>query len=130
MAKLNDAVTWALYEARIREVLEVPTGSAEDLQDLLDTATRAGDRYMNNPFVDDEGVDIATPRGALKGVWAYMTVLWGADGVGGLTPAVAGVKTGDLSESFGVLGGGFSPSKSAMMAGKTHWANFREKWCQ
>jgi hypothetical protein len=88
---------------------------------------------MGNPF--DDTFDIAPsthPLDIWEGLVAWMTVMWrlgpGAASAGaGMTPGLASVNTGSLSESYavGADGKGMTPGKAALDAAKDAWWPFK-----
>ncbi len=135
MATCVATYTWATYETKLRERLGVATGSEDALKGLLSRAARAADQYMGNPF--DGSSDISPtehPLDIWEGLLAWMTVMWrlgpGASTPGsGMTPGLASVSTGSLSESYavGANGKGLSPSDAALDAAKGAWWPFKPK---
>lgn len=125
MAKVRNTLTWAAFEARLREFLDIPSGSDNDLQELLDAATRAADRYMNNHFLDSDGGDIdPLPLSVQRGVLEWIKIM---TTTADLVPGAATVKTGDLMQSF-VGGPGFDADKAALRQAKKYWMPFRQRW--
>lgn len=119
MAYLNDAMTWATEEAALKAYLGI-TDASEDanLQAWLDSATTAGDTFMENPFVDDDDLDIPIPAGVKIGVYEWIRVareFYLQNNTGGVTS----VKTDTLSQSWS--GTGFDPSSAPLDAARPHW---------
>ncbi len=103
MAFLNDALTFVdPLASRIRLfVLDDAGDTSEDvtLTALLDAATKDADQYMAKPFLDSAGADIPIPEGVIHGV-----LQWIKDAFEDIErgPYSISVKTGDLSEQFGL----------------------------
>lgn len=130
MAKVRQTVTWANFETRLRAFLGIASPEREDdLQELLDVATRDADRYMNNFFVDSSGADIdPLPLAVTRGLLIYIKTALDVED-SGLMYGVSSVKTGDLSQSFGgARYGGFDPDRAAIEAAKKYWKPFRRRW--
>lgn len=133
MATCVATYTWAAYEARLRDRLGVASGSAAQLEGLLASAAEAADTYMGNPFDGSTEISPAThPITIWEGLVAWMTVMWrlgpGASGAGaGMTPGLASVNTGALSESYavGTDGKGLSPDAAALEAAKGRWFRYK-----
>lgn len=129
MATCVATYTWATYETKLRARLGVASGSEDQLKGLLAQAARAADQYMGNPF--DGSLDISPevhPLDIWEGMVAWMTVMWrlgpGAAGAGaGMTPGLASVSTGSLSESYatGADGKGMTPGQAALDAARDAW---------
>lgn len=133
MASCVATYTWAAYEVRLRARLGVASGSEDALKGLLARAARAADQFMGNPFDDSSDIAPAThPLDIWEGMVAWMTVMWrlgpGASAAGaGMTPGLASVNTGDLSESYatGADGKGLTPGQAALEAAKDAWWPFK-----
>lgn len=115
------------------------TGSSLDdqIDELLSEAKVEADSYLGNPFLErdaetgryvEPNVEIPIPRLVERGVVAYVALgLWSdtsfrlaAEAVlrGDLDAVAPGerlvsVKTGDLSETYALAGGGLAPGKAA-----------------
>lgn len=133
MATCVATYTWAAYEVRLRARLGVASGSEDALKELLASAAEAADQYMGNPF--DGSTDISPevhPITIWGGLVAWMTVMWrlgpGASSAGaGMTPGLASVNTGSLSESYatGTDGKGLSPDAAALEAARGRWFRYK-----
>lgn len=129
MASCVTTYTWAAYEARLRARLGVASGSEDALKGLLARAARAADQYMGNPFDGSADISPTThPLDIWEGIIAYATILYrlspGVAGAGsGMTPGLASVSTGSLSESYavGADGRGMAPGKAALDAARDAW---------
>ena len=96
-------------------------------------ATYVADWYLQNPFTDDDGADVAQPPTIESGVWEYVracddyyTSTLGSTG----SPAALSVKTGQLAETYGAPSGGTDTTpmgKIALEAAapKWHWSSLR-----
>jgi hypothetical protein len=130
MALVIDTVTWALYEARLRDWLGVPTGHDDDLESLLYVSTGAADHWMANPFEDDDGVNTLTGTTlsrVVKGVLDFAYTAWYSSGDEAPKPGLTSVKTGDFSAGYaGSKVTKVDPTEAALNAAKLSWYPFRK----
>lgn len=135
MATCVATYTWAAYEVRLRARLGVASGSEDALKELLARAAQAADQYMGNPFDGSSDISpVEHPITIWGGLVAWMSVMWrlgpGASGPGaGMTPGLASVSTGSLSESYatGPSGRGLTPDQAALEAARDAWWPFKTK---
>jgi hypothetical protein len=126
LAYVKDTLSWATDEAdfRLYSGIAADGGSLDRrLEQWFDEATYQADYYMNNPFVDDDGVDIVPqPPGVRTGVYEYVIAANGAF-ASGSNGALKGVKTGQLAETYATTSsGGISPlGEIALRAAAPHW---------
>lgn len=133
MSLVIDIVTWAAYEQRLRDYLDVPTGQDDDLEGLLVVATGDADHWMGNPFEDDNGDNTLvgnTLKRVVRGVLDFSHSLYYNTGEEGPRPGVSASKTGDLSEGFAASKvTRISAEELALSQAKVSWAPFRlRKW--
>lgn len=131
MTLVIDTVTWADYETRLRDYLDVPTGHADDLEGLLLVATGKADHWMGNLFEDDDGENTLignTLKRVVKGVLDYAHGLYYSTGEASPKPGLSSVKTGDYSAGYAASKVTMiSASEFAMSKAKPSWSSFREK---
>ena len=101
MATVYDSLDWATWEAEFRAYVGIPTGSDDRLERLFESGKRAADHYMNNPFVDDDGVDIPIPGEVIEGVFAWSKVILDSSGTTGPASNVKMLKVGDNRVQYG-----------------------------
>jgi len=126
MAWVKDTLNWAADTTAFKlyaGITGVDANRDARLAQWYLEATWQADYYMENEFLDDDGVDISPqPPGVKTGVWEYVIAsnnYWdsGADG------AKKSVKTGQLAETY-ATGSGGAPSpmgEVALRAAAPHW---------
>lgn len=101
MADVQTSLPWATIKDDLKTYLGIPlldTSQDFNLELLWAGVTAYIDTYLNNPFVDDDGVDIPIPDAVKTAAFEMMRqVLLAFDRAPGLTE----VKTGDLTEKYG-----------------------------
>lgn len=77
MATVTTALKWTDVKNELFAYLgQSPDATAEALLKLLfDAAVAAADNYLENPFVDSDGLDVAQPPTVKLGVYEYVRVL-------------------------------------------------------
>lgn len=134
MASLKETITWADYESALRAAIGVASGEDDDLQDLLEAATYAGDQYFGEGYwVDDDGEDIAQSRGVLRGLWVWCAVTRAEDptmqGAAQLVkPGVKQVKVGDNMVTYQTAAELVTVGEIALQAAERWWSRYREKF--
>ena len=131
MATLAATYDYVTYGAAFCAAVGITAGARAE--GLLARACTAGDQFMGNPFDDSSAISPAThPLDIWEGIIAYATILYrlspGVAGAGsGMTPGLASVNTGSLSESYatGADGQGMTPGKAALDAAKDAWWPFK-----
>ncbi len=129
MANLETSLTFAAYEDELKDYLGIPLAdTSEDvsLEGWWAAAVTYGDLWLDNPFVDSDGLDLPIPLGVIMGVkeWVRLARAWKLSQV---SPGVASVKTDNLTLSFGNLGDGSMPVAIFSNAAKPFWRPSRCK---
>jgi hypothetical protein len=128
--------TWDATKVELKAYIGI-TDTSEDVQlELyLAAAVDQGDTYCNNPFTDDDDVDVAHPEQVKLGVfeWVRHRRDLGHTGGSGRPIGLTSAKTGDLSEGYAystrIAGGIWSP-KIITDAVKGYWRSSRLKMTQ
>lgn len=131
MATLAATYTYAAYGTAFCARVGITAGAAAE--GLLARTCTAGDQFLGNPFDGSTDRSPTThPLDIWEGIVAYATILYrlspGAAGAGsGMTPGLASVSTGSLSESYavGADGKGMTPGKAALDAARDAWWPFK-----
>lgn len=110
----RSGITLAIVKARLGV-----SGSASDgvLEEILDAALEAADDFLNNPFTDADGAELAIPAIVKRGVHALIKVWWELENGTGLENAASSVKEGDVQINFlGAADRGVGPIQTQFWA--------------
>ena len=116
MATVVDSLEWD--EDTVRQRTKLLDADADELEAYFDSAKEAADLYLNNPFVDEDDVDIALPARVALGVYHLVQAEYSLS-VEGRSDAMTSVKTHMLAVTYA------SPEDARMAVENRFWAPYR-----
>jgi hypothetical protein len=129
MATVRDSITWANFEAELRAYLGITAPEDETtLQGQLDAATAEADRFLANPFVDSDGLDLPIPDAVKMGLKVWVHTIRQVSGILAPQAGVSSIKVGDNSIGYAASAvTSVDPVKRALEAARPHWQFWRCK---
>lgn len=117
MGAVQDRAGITLATAKAR--LGVTSSTEDDvIQEIVDMALEAADNYLNNPFVDDDGTELAIPALVRRGVYKLVAAEYNA-GDDGVELEATNVKEGDIQVALK------SWDERVNMIAATYWQSCR-----
>ena len=100
MATLAQTYSWAADEADVKAFLDITDTDLDVLLELFyGSAIERGDLYLDNPFEDENGLDVTHPVSIKLGLYEWVSNMIKARE---LEPGLLAVKEGDVQLNFGL----------------------------
>lgn len=126
MAYVKDTLSWTADEADFRLYSGIAAGDANRdrrLEQWFNSALYEADYYMENEFVDADGVDVPHPPEIRTGVYEYVIACdTSKNSGGGGSGTVKSKKTGQLQETYATgVGGRMSVTAEIALRAAAPW---------
>lgn len=100
MATLANTYNWAADQGAVKAYLGITDASFDTVLELFyGSSIELGDLYLDNPFTDDDGVDVTHPISIRLGLYEFTNNM--LEQRTSIKPGVGAIKEGDVQITYG-----------------------------